>query len=94
MVLAARMGPRAVAKMAVMERVKVMRSRFHIDQLSGSLGSSDGCGTCKESVAVALSVWSTFEAHQDDAAGVAFQARGAVDGILRTLGIVEVSGRT
>ena len=42
MVLAARMGPRLVAKMAVMERMKVMRSRFHSGQLRGSLGSSDG----------------------------------------------------
>ena len=44
-VLAARMGPREVAKMAVRDRTKVMRSRFHSGQLSGSLGSSDGCGT-------------------------------------------------
>lgn len=44
-VLAARIGPSAVAKMAVMDRMKVMRSRFHIGQLSGSLGSSDGWGT-------------------------------------------------
>lgn len=44
-VLAARIGPRHVAKMAIMERMKVMRSRFHSGQLSGSFGSSDGCGT-------------------------------------------------
>lgn len=41
-VLAARMGPRHVAKMAEMERMKVMRSRRHSGQFSGSLGSSEG----------------------------------------------------
>ena len=44
-VLAAKMGPREVAKMAVRDRTKVIRSRFHSGQLSGSFGSSDGCGT-------------------------------------------------
>jgi hypothetical protein len=43
-VLAARMGPRAVARMAAKQRMKVMRSRFQSGQLSGSLGSSDGWG--------------------------------------------------
>jgi hypothetical protein len=44
-VLAARIGPSDVAKMAVRDRMKVMRSRFHRGQLRGSLGSSDGWGT-------------------------------------------------
>ena len=43
-VLAASMGPNAVAKMAVTESTKVMRSRFHSGQFRGSLGSSDGWG--------------------------------------------------
>lgn len=44
-VLAARMGPRQVAKMAEMERMQVMRSRRQSGQLRGSLGSSEGWGT-------------------------------------------------
>jgi hypothetical protein len=42
------MGPSDVAKMAVSDSVKVMRSRFQSGQLSGSFGSSDGwgCYTC------------------------------------------------
>lgn len=43
-VFAARIGPRAVAKMAVMDRTKVMRSRFQSGQLRGSFGSSEGWG--------------------------------------------------
>lgn len=43
-VLAARMGPSAVAKMAVTESTKVIRSRCHSGQFRGSLGSSDGWG--------------------------------------------------
>lgn len=42
MVLAARIGPRAVARMPAKQRVKVMRSRLHSGQFSGSLGSSEG----------------------------------------------------
>ena len=39
------MGPRAVAKMDVMERTKVMRSRRQSGQFRGSFGSSVGWGT-------------------------------------------------
>lgn len=42
MVLAARMGPRAVARMPAKQSRKVMRSRRHSGQFSGSFGSSDG----------------------------------------------------
>lgn len=41
-VLAARIGPRAVARIAAKQRINVMRSRRHNGQLSGSLGSSEG----------------------------------------------------
>jgi hypothetical protein len=41
-VLAARIGPSAVEKMAVRERMKVIRSRFQSGQFSGSFGSSEG----------------------------------------------------
>jgi len=41
-VLAARIGPSAVPKMAVIERMRVMTSRFQRGQFSGSLGSSEG----------------------------------------------------
>ena len=45
MVLEARMEPSEVAKIAVIERMRVIRSRCHSGQLRGSLGSSDGWGT-------------------------------------------------
>lgn len=41
-VLAARIGPRAVARIAAKQRRKVITSRFQSGQLRGSLGSSDG----------------------------------------------------
>lgn len=44
MVLAARIGPRQVARMPAKQRMKVMRSRLHKGQFKGSLGSSEGCG--------------------------------------------------
>ena len=44
-VLAARMGPNDVAKMAVRDRMNVIRSLFQRGQFRGSFGSSDGCGT-------------------------------------------------
>lgn len=43
-VLAARIGPRAVARMAAKQRMKVMRSRRQSGQLRGSFGSSEGWG--------------------------------------------------
>ena len=39
------MGPSAVAKMAVEDRINVIKSLFQSGQFNGSFGSSDGCGT-------------------------------------------------
>jgi hypothetical protein len=52
-VFAARMGPSDVARTPAQQRVKVTRSRFHRGQLRGSLGSSEGWGTCCARVSVA-----------------------------------------
>lgn len=43
--MAARMEPRQVAKMADTDRIPVIKSRRHMGQLSGSLGSFEGWGT-------------------------------------------------
>jgi hypothetical protein len=92
-VLAARMGPSAVARMAAKERVKVIRSRFHRGQLRGSFGSSDGCGIYAPSKQTA-SCRIHLSTHENDGllpAPVDFQSRVSIDVDLRTVGTVKVS---